>query len=188
MKSRHNLLKIKVFRQIALLFSGRSRFFNGHNYSARDRVLKTNKTKEIMTIKKITKKQEKENQKHEAIEALRLMLPTGSTVFTILRHVSASGMSRNISLVVKTTEGIQDITWYVAKALEDNLTESKGHRAIKTGVCGMDVGFNLVYRLSRRLFPNGFKPSDGGKTYGRNGTPATKTDIDGGYALEQRWL
>jgi len=77
----------------------------------------------------------------------------GSRVHTILRHVSSSGMSRDISLVVADREGrISDITYYAADALGSRLVERNGNRAIRVNGCGMDMGFHLVYNLSSVLF------------------------------------
>jgi len=77
----------------------------------------------------------------------------GSRVYTILRHVSSSGMSRDISLLVADKEGrISDITYYAADALGDRLIERNGFRAIRVNGCGMDMGFHLVYNLSSVLF------------------------------------
>ena len=47
----------------------------------------------------------------------------------------------------------------------------------------MDMGFALVYELSRELYPKGFKVAG----VGRNGDTSGH-DKDGGYALKQRWL
>ena len=41
----------------------------------------------------MTKKQDKANRKAESLDTLRKLLPEGTTVYTVLRHVSASGMS-----------------------------------------------------------------------------------------------
>ena len=57
--------------------------------------------------------------------------------------------------------------------------------SVIVGGCGMDMGFNIVYSLSRRLWPKGFKLPKG--KAGRNGD-TSGTDTDGGYALNQRWL
>ena len=76
----------------------------------------------------------------------------GDKVYTILRSVSSSGMTRNISLVVAKEGETIDITYYVAHALGEKVSESKGHRAIKVSGCGMDMGFHLVYNLSSVLF------------------------------------
>lgn len=94
------------------------------------------------------------------------------TVYTILRSVSSSGMTRHISLVVAgvNDEGkpdLYDITYLAAQALGDKLQERNGHRTIKVNGCGMDMGFHLVYNLSSVLF---------------------KGEERAGYKLSQRWL
>jgi len=74
-------------------------------------------------------------------------------VYTILRHVSSSGMSRDISLIVADSDGrVSDITYYAAAAMGDRLIERNGHRAIRVHGAGMDMGFHLVYNLSSVLF------------------------------------
>lgn len=93
--------------------------------------------------------------KTEAIGQLRTLLPPGSTVRTILRHVSSSGMTRWISLIIETREGIRDITWLAAHAMRENVN-SGNHEGIRVGGAGMDMGFALVYNLSRTLYPDGF--------------------------------
>jgi hypothetical protein len=111
-------------------------------------------------------------KKLEAQEAretlLEHYLTEGSRVYTILRHVSSSGMSRDISLVIADKDGtICDITYYTAQALGDRLVERNGHRAIRVHGCGMDMGFHLVYNLSSVLF------------HGQDRA---------GYELKQAWL
>lgn len=120
------------------------------------------------------------------IERLRNAMPPGTTVYTILRHVSRSGMMRHIS--VKTElEGQWD--YPVAVVTGSTLAPYEG---IKVGGAGMDMGFHLVYSLSYDLYPNGFDcigencPSNDHSNY-RNGD-APKHHQDGGYALRQRWL
>ena len=73
-------------------------------------------------------------------------------VYTVLRSVSSSGMTRHISLLVASGDQIQDITYYAAGVLGESLHERNGHRTIRQNGCGMDMGFNLVYNLSNVLF------------------------------------
>lgn len=158
------------------------------------------------TVKPLSKKAEAEATKQAAITALREMLSPGTTVYTILRHVSRSGMMRHISVIGPESN---DITWQVARALGDRIDPKTG--GIKVGGCGMDMGFHLVYNLSHRLYPDGFgvrgdgpngheypvgrrtreqttKAREGGVIFfGRNGD-TSGWDNDGGYALRQRWL
>lgn len=131
-----------------------------------------------------TKKQQQERA--EAIERLREVMPPGTTVYTILRHVSQSGMMRHIS--VKTAlEGQHD--WSVALATESKLARREG---IKVGGAGMDMGFHLVYNLSYVLYPDGFEcigegcPANDHSNGDRDHAPHHHQD--GGYALRQRWM
>lgn len=127
----------------------------------------------------------KERESKEAIQFLldRGIKP-GSEIKCILRSVSRSGMNRKISLIFNG----ENISWYVAKIFKENCAEKFGHNALNCNGCGMDMGFNAVYNLGRYLFPKGFIPYKAGRKYGRNGTNPRKTDPDGGYALDYKWL
>lgn len=139
-------------------------------------------------------------EKKEAIERLLQAVEPGDTVYTIIRHVSRSGMQREISLVtidrsiatgilaehaVNDARGIAKlghdalttIDYWVARALGYRIGK---HGGIIVGGCGMDMGFHLVYNLGRMLWPNGTAKPHGT----RNGQP----DNDGGYALKHGWL
>ena len=116
----------------------------------------------------------------KATQELRAILKPGNKVYTILRHVSKSGMSRSISMfVVKKGERL-DITYWASRVLEDRI-DQKNDGIVITGA-GMDMGFSLVYSLGWRLFPKGFKDPKG---YWRN--EPLKYETDGGYALKQEW-
>lgn len=149
-------------------------------------------------------------EKTEAIAKLREWLKPGDTVYTILRHVSRSGMQREISVVINRDGEMLHPNYSVAKALGYRQGKSDG---IIMGGCGMDMGFALVYNLSRALFAEGFgvegngglddgkpwqpRPASkeeaakmvkaGVKFRGRNGD-TSGWDNDGGYALTHRWL
>lgn len=127
--------------------------------------------------------------KARAFENLRAWLKPGDTVYTICRHVSSSGMSRVISLVVvlppkKKGDRVSMIhpNYAAAAVLGYPLVTKNGHDGIRVGGCGMDMGFHLVYNLGRALWPNG----DGKFTRDRNGDTGPETD--GGYLLRQEWL
>ena len=94
-------------------------------------------------------------------------LREGSTVYTVLRSVSSSGMTRHISLLVANGDEITDITYYAAGVLGDSLYERNGSRSIRVNGAGMDMGFHLVYSLSSVLF------------HGQDRA---------GYKIAQRWL
>lgn len=137
--------------------------------------------------------------KETAIARLRELLRPGDTVQTILRHRSRSGMSRSISPVVNG----EDVSYLVAPAC--GLSFDRKHGGVRMGGCGMDVGFALVYDLSRRLWPDGHGCSgercpsndhnNGDRDYTphnhakwSDGVPVAHWHSDGGYALKHRWL
>lgn len=117
----------------------------------------------------------------QACEQLRAMIKPGDTVYTCLRNVSASGMSRRISVHVIQTETrngkratvLRDVSGYVATAL-DYPIHDRTH-ALVVGGCGMDMGFHVVYSLGRTLWKDG--------TLRRKGARR-----DTGYALNQEWI
>ncbi len=88
----------------------------------------------------------------EKQQLLELLSP-GDTVYTVLRNVSRSGMSRSISLYVfKDNE--PRMMDYAASILLDHKLDK--HEGVKIGGCGMDMGFALVYALSRVLYGDGY--------------------------------
>lgn len=110
----------------------------------------------------MTRKQEQQAEQQQARDTLRALLPVGSSVTTVLRHASRSGMSRSISLMISDAGQVRDITHLAALATGDKIDHT--HGGIKIGGCGMDMGFALVYGLSRALYPDGHKCTgrDGG--------------------------
>jgi hypothetical protein len=111
----------------------------------------------------ITKKVQAQTDQELARMSLREMLEGDDKprMGTILRHVSASGMSRDISVYYKE----RNITYEVAQAMGEKWRDSQGFNAIRVQGCGMDMGFHLVYGLSSVLFGH-----------------------DGGYKISQFWL
>lgn len=140
-------------------------------------------------------KRKSDAEKTEAIERLLQTVEPGDTVYTIVRHVSRSGMQREISLVAidrsvivlpidsragiaqVSREALHMIDYWASRALGYRIGK---HGGIVVGGCGMDMGFHLVYNLGRTLWPHGTDRPHGR----RNGQP----DSDGGYALKHRWL
>jgi hypothetical protein len=122
-----------------------------------------------MTTTTLTR-QEKINEREHSRERLSAMLTPGDTVYTMVRSVSSSGMSRTMSLYIVKDNRLVNITYYAAHALEWPLVEKNGSRVLRVGGCGMDMGFHTVYTLSRVLFA------------------ATMPSGDAGYALKQEWI
>lgn len=126
----------------------------------------------------------------EAMRTLKETLKPGDTVFTILRHVSRSGMMRHISLKLLRGDTPQDLTWLAARVLGDTMAPNNG--GLKVGGCGMDMGFHIVFNLSRVVFRDGFKcvgdncPAN--DHFNREKVRKGQLHSDPGYALKQRWM
>ena len=88
----------------------------------------------------------------------------------MLRHCSASGMTRAIGIhAVAKDKTIVRLDYLAVKLGVGNFDKKNG--GIKTTGCGMDMGFDLVYRLSRKIF-----------------TAAPGHPNDGGYNLKHQWI
>lgn len=151
-----------------------------------------------------------------AVAKLREWIKPGDTVYTVLRHVSKSGMSREIGIVMLPranrtgTAGDSPLhpNYLVAEALGYRMGKRDG---LIVGGCGMDMGFHIVYSLGRTLFPDGFGcigkecRSNDHFNGDRNYTPHQPDAVidrpsgnvhaahihwhkDGGYALRHNWL
>ena len=133
-------------------------------------------------------------ERDEAITELRELLKPGDTVYTVLRHVSRSGMMRAISpMIIQDGGAPWEISHLVCPALERKFHQK--HGGVKVHGCGMDMGFELIYTLSRTLFPDGFECIGKGCPASDHVNPPQDRNyephlhpIDGGYALGHRWL
>lgn len=122
-------------------------------------------------------------------------LKPGDTVYTILRDVSRSGMSRKISLLTFKDGRPVWLSYSASNVLGLRLNKN-GSDSVTVGGCGMDMGFHLVYNLGRVLWPGGL--CDGSrnrkcKTKTPHGPVLGSTDkhhtyTDSGYALKHQWL
>lgn len=120
----------------------------------------------------------KKLEQGEARRSLLEFIKPGTTVYTVLRHVSSSGMSRRIDCFVIRKNKPLCLTHQVAKALD--YQQSKHDGALVIGGAGMDMGFHVVYSLGQALWPHGTRKPHGT----RNGEP----DSEGGYAIKQEWM
>ncbi len=111
----------------------------------------------------------------EEIDRLKAWIEGNNyTVYTVLRHVSKSGMQHEISVVIPVAPISQEHdkdsklvtasivnfvhpSYIIAALLGRRYTEAHGHNAVVCGGCGMDMGFDLVYNLSARLYGDGYK-------------------------------
>lgn len=125
---------------------------------------------------KPTKEEEKESR-----EFLLKNLPPGTRVFTIVKHVSRSGMMRRIIPFIIINNEPYDLSWHIARL---GLFKRKyPNEGLEVYGCGMDMCFHLVYELGRILYPEGFKLAKGQYGHACNDS---RYDTDGGYALEMK--
>jgi hypothetical protein len=136
-------------------------------------------------------------KKDEAMKRLHEVLKPNDTIYTIVRHVSRGNMSRRISLIALVYDEhckkvrpfqLDGLVEAIGIAKRKTVTRYGGSgqswKSYEEGLvmsgAGMDMGFELVYRLGQAMWPNGTPEPHGT----RNGQP----DSDGGYALEHKWL
>jgi hypothetical protein len=126
---------------------------------------------ETATLNK--KEQKQADYEYAKKQLLGYYLNEGDTVYTIIRSVSASGMSRTISLKVARGGQILDLTYFASVVLGWPLVEKNGSRALRVGGCGMDMGFHTVYTLASILFRDKYE--------------GQADAVDAGYSLSQAW-
>ena len=116
----------------------------------------------------MTTKTEQKRIEDEAREKCRAMFPPGTTVSTVLRHVSRSGMMRSISVLAVEDGQAYDASYWVARAIGEKI--DMNHGGIRIAGAGMDMGYHVVYALSCALYcPD-------------------KYDHEAAYSLKQRWV
>lgn len=118
-----------------------------------------------------------EKPTQEDIDQLKAWIEANNyTVFTVLRHVSKSGMMREISVVIPVVDiprydnsgekpqlvlsnvrSFVHPSYTIAGLLNRQYSEKHGHNSVVCHGCGMDMGFDLVYNLSIVLYGNGYK-------------------------------
>jgi hypothetical protein len=123
--------------------------------------------------------QEHERDYAHALAQLRGLLPEGSTVYTVLRSVSRSGMSRRISFKAITLDGtfknasvnsqvlVHHLDGYISTILGFTLPRYDKPQGLRVDGCGEDQGYKIVHNLSRVLHPDAEQV---------------------GYSLKHRWL
>lgn len=118
-----------------------------------------------------------------------LVLP-GMTVYTVLNHVSRSGMMRHISAYILSSAGVLENITEDAAVVTGRAIAPRGV-GMKVGGCGMDAGFEVVYNLAFSLYKPGFTcvgqgcPSNDHSNGDRDCTPHLHSDA--GYSLKHEW-
>ena len=107
-----------------------------------------------MSTATLSKKAQKEQERESARAYLLSILErqVKPTLYTNLKSVSSSGMSRDMKVLAVVEGEIVDITYYVGKLDIGTIKERNGQRVIRVGGCGMDMGFHVVYTVSAILY------------------------------------
>ena len=97
----------------------------------------------------------REREREEARDKLRAMFRgrrslDSLTVYTVLKHVSKSGMARWLDLYIIRDNRPVWITWLAARSI--GAPFDKKREALRIDGAGMDMGFAAVYDLSIALF------------------------------------
>jgi hypothetical protein len=92
----------------------------------------------------MTKKQDQKTAINE-LGAILNNIPT-DTIYTVIRHVSNSGMQREISVKMIDAGRIIHLDYLVGEALG---FKSGKHNGLVVKGCGMDMGFHLVDSINR---------------------------------------
>lgn len=90
----------------------------------------------------------KELYRAQCIDKVKTMLENVDTVYGIVRHVSASGMSRDIDLYIIKDNRLVYLTGYASTILGYPMSKNQG---MKVGGCGMDMVFHCVSSLAQAI-------------------------------------
>lgn len=96
--------------------------------------------------------------KDEAREMLKTHCLRGATVYNVLEHVSQSGMTRHIKSFVFEYDGTKIHDYFISGWISILLDRKRpaNRDGVRVVGCGMDMGFDLVYRLSMELYGDGY--------------------------------
>lgn len=133
----------------------------------------------------MTKTAEKLTERADAIAHLRRLCRPGTRVYTTVRHVARSGMSRRIAVFVVVAGEIRDVSYRVATAIG---WQFRGEAVVVNG-CGMDMGFHLAHSLSYALHGRVDRGDDAAGASAR-GVPFTPRPrhYRAGYSLLHVWI
>ena len=97
----------------------------------------------------MSKKQEQQQAQAELSKILNEI--NSDTIYTVIRHVSNSGMQREISVKMIDAGRIIHLDWLASTALGMKIGK---HNGIVVKGCGMDMGFHLVDNIKRTCSPS----------------------------------
>jgi hypothetical protein len=77
-------------------------------------------------------------------------------IYGMVRHVTASGMTRKMSFFAVIDGELSNITWAIGKALGYKVGDYNGFNVLTIGGVGMDMIFKVVYDLGQVLHNDGY--------------------------------
>ena len=97
---------------------------------------------------KLTKKQKLDNY-YYAETKLDELLNRKQEIYSIIRHVSQSGMTRHISFFIIRNNEI----WHIGNLISDYLDyrPNKNYNGLVVQGCGMDMAFSVVNNLQEKM-------------------------------------
>ena len=103
----------------------------------------------------------KDKLKNEAIKYLKTIIKPNSTLLISIKKVSASGMSRQMTVGVFKNNYYYNLTYYI----NDLLGQNNKNNYVRVGGCGMDMTFWLADIITSYLYNGkklrGFKGNGG---------------------------
>lgn len=87
----------------------------------------------------------KEAYREQCKQKLSKLLENVDTVYGIVRHVSSSGMSRDIDLYIIRDNNLVYLTGYASTVLGYPMSKNRG---MKVSGCGMDMIFHCVSSIA----------------------------------------
>jgi len=94
------------------------------------------------------------NKDQEAIDEIKKLCPVGTTVHTIVRHVSRGNMQRVISVMLiqpdgKKRVGVRDLSALFGRAIGRRI--DRDHLGVVVKGCGMNMCFELVSNVAHAV-------------------------------------
>lgn len=148
------------------------------------------------TTKRRNRLNKRERERREAKKHLAARLRPGTTVYTVTRHVSRSGMMRRMDVYAfaPDPDGGEPSKLYLTYWAAQLLGYSMNDDGMRVDGCGMDMGFHVVHSLSYAMHgcrihgrhhcgPNAAEASERGYPHSPSLT-AFRT----GYSLNHQWI
>lgn len=112
------------------------------------KVFQTMRPEYYPNAEKLPQAKGKELYREQCKQKLSKLLDGIDTVYGIVRHVSASGMSRDIDLYIIQDNRPVYLTGYASTVLDYPMSKNQG---MKVGGCGMNMVFHCVSSIANAI-------------------------------------